>query len=135
MTTLYLRLPVVVDDADPMRCSAECPHYFNPCDHAPSDLEVEDQPFCLLPVGRELDWSEDDSGWMRTTDCIRATNAAIDAEIEALREGFGMAAREAYTEVVDIGSSAAVSPRIHWDIATEVLDAYVARLEARKVKP
>lgn len=88
---LPIRLYVVVDDADPMRCSPECPHAVFP------------------GVGRRVvacalsDWET--RGGYRLSMCVAAANAAIDAEIDAMRRGS-----------IDLRCAA-------------------AELEARKVKP
>jgi hypothetical protein len=91
MTTLYLRLAVVVDDADPMRCGV--------C----SFLDIG-WTACRA-VDASLTFDADAAVFMRAPACIDATNAAIDAEIDAMRRGS-----------IDLRCAA-------------------AELEARKVKP
>lgn len=103
MTTLYIRLPVVVDGADPMRCSEECPHL--------SSSWCE----CLAMRAVLLRYN---GGHARAPACIAATNAAIDAEIEAVRRGFSLC--EGASSIGD-GLREMRSER--------------ERLEARKVKP
>jgi hypothetical protein len=109
MTTLYIRLPVVVDDADPMRCGA--------CSYATSR---DGGPWCRVFGDLEYEVCPH-----RNAACISATNAAIDAEIAASVSGM----RHAMDLIDEHGTGVSES------VDRALVEAEIARLEARKVKP
>lgn len=110
MTTLYLRLPVVVDDADPMRCGETCPGL------RPAFASWRCSRFGLANVDDTL---------RRIDSCLAATNAAIDAEIAASVSGM----RHAMDLIDEHGTGVSES------VDRALVEAEISRLEARKVKP
>jgi hypothetical protein len=138
MTTLYIRLPIVVDAADPMRCGA-CPAYEGP------SLPGDDVGVCRNPwFISYTDDAEDDEEPMsyhyevvdrrRHVACIAATNAAIDAEIEALKRGHDMACNDVYAEAYPL-SGGGIETTVVTSFARRQMHAEVALLEVRRVRP
>lgn len=138
MTTLYLRLPVVVDAADPMRCGA-CAAYDAPtiegddvgvCRSPWFISHVDEDDFCDEPMSYHYEVIDR----RRHAACVAATNAAIDAEIEALKRGHDMACNDVYAEAYP-HCSGGIETTVVTSFARKQVQAEIALMEARKVNP
>lgn len=86
MTTERRGLFVFRTSEDGTKCAAECPFLFEPKD----EDGFVDTGFCLLPNEADLAFDEE-GGWLRNARCLAASEAAREAEVDALRRGYGAA--------------------------------------------
>lgn len=128
-TERRIMLTIVTDDTG-TKCAAECPAY-----DAPS-IPCDDVGVCRMPQFIERTEVDEDSGevtqyhfevvgLMRHDACIAAESAAREAEVDALRRGFGIATREASAESHDPHEP----PFIDWQTAVEAMESEIKRID------
>lgn len=80
MTTERRITLAIVVSPDGTKCAAECPFLCEPKD----EDGIVDAGFCLLPDEADLA-SDEEGSWLRNAKCIAASEAAREAEVDAVR--------------------------------------------------